>query len=161
MANGLIKLRAQLKEVVTRLMEGGPVSNDDIIKEIRRTSSSTINAASRELEDIALRRMINDLIARRKRIPKMPAFEDIFGNPPPTPALFSIRDRTGGAKRIKFGDVDLDVIIEAFSEQPNSIDEDREKFVRWLVRLRSQVVEKGLSYNEAVEIWNRQDNGEN
>lgn len=154
MTRRLVELRAQLKELVMRLVEEGSVSNDEIIKEFRRTRPNTINAASRELEDIALRRMINDLIARRKRIPKMPRSEDMFGTPPQTPELFSIREKSGGAKRTKFGKVDLDRLIEAFSQQPKSSeDEDRDSFLQWLIRLRRETTGKGLSYDDALKKW--------
>ena len=95
-AKYLIGLRNDIDDLVNesfRKREGGALSTDDILKEVKRRLKPQISAAESDLIDIALKRLIDSVGRRKAGRRKAEGERDLFGDYPNIPQMLTIGEK--------------------------------------------------------------------
>lgn len=152
----LRELREAMKQVLTEQVEVGDVSNDEIIRIVRNRFPSLISPSRSELENIAMKRILNDLSSRQSKLPKLSAQQDLFGELSSLPVLFSLKDEDGLLKKRKFERVKLSVLISAYEKEkdtPNS--KSRKQVAQALKNIANKVGSSDITYESAILQLNK------
>ncbi len=152
MTKQLADLRDILRSTMNQLVDEGPVSNKQVIDEVKRKHGNFVRAASQDLSDIAMLRLLNSIAARRTKISALAGDRDLFGGIGGVPDLFSIQSGDGNIRRVKFGSVKLSQLISAYAVPPKRSDNERQtEFSERLKQLAEEVGTEEITFQEAVE----------
>lgn len=115
MPNDNTELKGVLQNTILHLAKSGNASNQNVIRYVREHHSDLIQNNRTLLENIALRRISNDLVSTRNKAHST-SQADFFENDHGLKPLYSIKEGKK-KKRLPTGSIKLSVLIRHFEEK--------------------------------------------
>ncbi|MGO7180472.1 hypothetical protein ACCT14_04820 [Rhizobium brockwellii] len=151
MSENMIELRKTISAVMKEKAKDGGASNDDVIALLRRTHSSLIRATRDDLENVALRKVINEVAAKKSKVRTADNL-DLFDDAPKLGQLISIK--VGGTvKRVPREDVDLRFLIAKYEQAiaSKATNKDDAGMLNALLEMAKRVGTQDISFGEAMK----------
>ena len=146
-------LRDVIKKTLIDLADKGGAVNRDVIAEVRKKYPKLVKNTTRQLEDIALLRLLNGIAGKRTKLSAMAGEVDLFGEISGVPEFFSEKTENGDVKKVNFDGVKLQVLIDAYEQKSKPVDQDRNAiFAKVLSELRDRVGSGDFTLSEARNL---------
>lgn len=152
MPKAIIDLKIAMNKALRDLAQSGDASNQSVINYLRQNEPKLIAESRMQLEDIAFRRILNDLVSRNSNIFSS-SQTDIFEREQGLKSLYSVKV-DGKRKRIPVGNVRLVQLIEDLEkkEAKKAQKNDNEKIIQRLKDLLSRSGSEDITYSDALRI---------
>lgn len=150
MASNVIELRHLLKETMQSLTSSGDPSSDDIINLVKTQWPDAVNAARKELETIAMKRILSDVSPKFSGT-RWVKGSDLFGQSDGLDEIVAIRSKDGTFRRMKLGEATLGQLRVKYKTQGRKTQEDQEDASKAIESLISTLADEELSLKEALQ----------
>ncbi|KAB2685362.1 MULTISPECIES: hypothetical protein [Brucella/Ochrobactrum group] len=153
MPKAITELKIAMSKALHNLAQSGDASNNNVIKYLRKNHSDLISESKLQLEEIAFRRILNEIVSRNANVFSN-SQTDIFGQDQGLKSLYSIKV-DGERKRVPIENIKITTIIEDLEEKEarRAKKNKNEKLIESLKALLAHSGSNDITYGDALKAY--------
>ncbi|WP_340583880.1 hypothetical protein [Brucella pseudintermedia] len=153
MPKAITELKIAMSKALHNLAQSGDASNNNVIKYLRKNYSDLISESKLQLEEIAFRRILNEIVSRNANVFSN-SQTDIFGQDQGLKSLYSIKV-DGERKRVPIENIKITTIIEDLEEKEarRAKKNKNEKLIESLKALLAHSGSNDITYGDALKAY--------